>query len=229
MPEIIGYARCSKKEQNIGSQIKKLEDIGCTKIFYEKRSAVEKKGESILERPELKSCLASLKKGDVFVATAIDRVTRQVPELFKFTSVLEGVGADLKFLQYNIDTTTPMGKLFFYFLAIFAEMERNFIIERTNSGLEAARARGMLGGRPAKLTFKEKEMLFFLYKEGKYKRKELCEKFNIKETAFHKYLNEIQDAELEKKMKNTVIPEIKQLQSTSLENLIVTFKQTSLF
>jgi DNA invertase Pin-like site-specific DNA recombinase len=108
-------------------------------------------------------------------------------------------------------------------------MERNFIIERTHAGLEAAKARGMLGGRPAKLTFKEKEMLFSLYKEKKYKRIELCERFDLDKSTFHRYLNEVQAAELERKIKENKAPEIQPLQPANLENLIVTFKQTSLF
>lgn len=229
MGEMIGYARCSTKGQKLDSQIKKLEELGCKTIFHEKTSAVERSGESILKRPELNKCLASLKKGDLFVATAIDRVTRQVPELFKFTSKLEEAGADLKFIQYDIDTTTPMGKLFFYFVAIFAEMERNFTIERTQAGLAAARAKGRLGGRPIKLTLKEKEMLFFLYNENKYKREELCERFNIGISTMHKYINEVIALEKTKHTEEIKMPEIKTVIPISTDDLIITFKQNSLF
>jgi DNA invertase Pin-like site-specific DNA recombinase len=229
MGEMIGYARCSTQGQKLDSQIKKLEDKGCTKIFYEKISAVEKSGESILKRPELKKCLASLNKGDIFVATAIDRVTRQVPELFKFTSKLEEAGADLKFIQYDIDTTTPMGKLFFYFVAIFAEMERNFTIERTQAGLAAAKARGKFGGRPAKLTFREKEMLFDLYKNHNYTRTELCVKFKLHFVTFHRYLKQIEDFQSASLVQNDKGVIIQPLPQCEVNDLIVTFKQNSLF
>jgi len=33
-------------------------------------------------------------------------------------------------------------------LAVLAEMERELIVERTQAGLQAARKRGMVGGRP---------------------------------------------------------------------------------
>lgn len=41
----------------------------------------------------------------------------------------------------NIDTTTPTGKLMFHIIAALAEFERVVISERTQAGLEAARAR----------------------------------------------------------------------------------------
>lgn len=48
-----------------------------------------------------------------------------------------------------------MGKLFFQFMAMMAEYERNMIQERTLDGLAAAGARGRKGGRPPKLTAKD--------------------------------------------------------------------------
>jgi DNA invertase Pin-like site-specific DNA recombinase len=51
----------------------------------------------------------------------------------------------LLLLTESIDTTTPTGKLTFDVFAALAEFERDLIRERTNSGLEAARARAGRG------------------------------------------------------------------------------------
>jgi Resolvase, N terminal domain len=51
-------------------------------------------------------------------------------------------------LRENIDTTTPTGKFMFHIIGAMAEFERDVIRERTQAGLEAARARGRRGGRP---------------------------------------------------------------------------------
>ncbi|WP_431189201.1 recombinase family protein [Cytobacillus firmus] len=54
-----------------------------------------------------------------------------------FVSVVDG-----------IDTTTPVGRFFFRTMASIAELERDIIVERTQAGQKAARARGRVGGRP---------------------------------------------------------------------------------
>jgi hypothetical protein len=54
------------------------------------------------------------------------------------------------FISYtqNIDTTTPMGRLFYHVIGSFAEFEREMIVERVRAGLANARAKGKSLGRP---------------------------------------------------------------------------------
>src|SRR5262249_12304993 len=59
---------------------------------------------------------------------------------------------DLRVLHQGIDTTTPAGRLFFHLVGALAEFERDLISERTRDGLDAARARGRVGGRPRGMT-----------------------------------------------------------------------------
>ncbi len=54
-------------------------------------------------------------------------------------------------MQESIDTTTSRGKLIFHIFSALAEFERDLIVERTEAGLKAARARGRMGVRPALL------------------------------------------------------------------------------
>ncbi len=58
-------------------------------------------------------------------------------------------------LQQGIDTTTPAGRLQFHVFAALAEFIGDLISENTQEGLAAARARGRVGGRPAKLTVRQ--------------------------------------------------------------------------
>jgi DNA invertase Pin-like site-specific DNA recombinase len=64
----------------------------------------------------------------------------------EFRSIIEGV-----------DTTTPMGRLWYTLSAVFAENEREIIRERTIAGLAAARLRGRKGGRRFGLSDKAKQ------------------------------------------------------------------------
>ena len=64
----------------------------------------------------------------------------------------EREGIRLRSLQDGIDPSSVMGKAMLQIGAVFAEMERNLLRERTNAGLAAARARGRLGGRKPRLS-----------------------------------------------------------------------------
>jgi DNA invertase Pin-like site-specific DNA recombinase len=65
----------------------------------------------------------------------------------------------LKSLQDAIDTTTAGGMLIFHIMAALAEFERALIRERTQAGLNAARARGRQGGRPRKFTREQERQI----------------------------------------------------------------------
>ncbi len=58
-------------------------------------------------------------------------------------------------LTETIDTTTSGGRLIFHIFAGLAEFERSIIRERTKAGLESAKARGRLGGRPPAMQEKD--------------------------------------------------------------------------
>lgn len=77
----------------------------------------------------------------------MDRLGRSLKDLIEVVSELETRGIELRSLKENIDTSTPTGKLMFHLMAALAEFERDIIRERTQAGLEAARARGKKGGR----------------------------------------------------------------------------------
>ena len=61
----------------------------------------------------------------------------------------------MRALNMDIDTTTPNGELVYHILAGLAQWERRLIVERTKSGLAAARARGKVGGAKPKATDKQ--------------------------------------------------------------------------
>jgi DNA invertase Pin-like site-specific DNA recombinase len=60
----------------------------------------------------------------------------------------KGSGRRPRYLhQQAIDTTTPSGKAMFQMCGVFAEFERAMIVERVNSGLARAEAKGVKLGR----------------------------------------------------------------------------------
>jgi DNA invertase Pin-like site-specific DNA recombinase len=96
-------------------------------------------------------------------------------------------------LNDSIDTTTPQGKLTFHLFAALAEFEREIIRERTKAGLESARARGRVGGRPKGLTKEAKDKTIIastLYKQKQMSVSQICKHLGIAKSTFYKYLTE---------------------------------------
>jgi DNA invertase Pin-like site-specific DNA recombinase len=138
---LIAYARVSTADQNPELQVSALRSAGAVKIFTERASGRDR------DRPVLAECLQFLRKGDVLLFWKLDRLARSMIHLGQIAEDLHRRGVDLRCLTQPIDTTTSTGKLMFNILASFAEFERDVIVERTNAGLAAARARGKIGGR----------------------------------------------------------------------------------
>ncbi len=99
------------------------------------------------DRSGLKQAFEFARKGDTIVAWRLDRLGRSLKDLIVVIEVLETRKIELRSLQENIDTTTSGGKLIFQPVRALAEFERNLIRERTQAGLQAARARERRGGR----------------------------------------------------------------------------------
>ena len=118
----------------------------------EKRIYTDKASGFSAKRPGLLECLKAMDAGDVLCVWKLDRLGRSVPELLKTVERLRERGIELRSLTQAIDTTTPMGKMFFYMTAAFAEIERDLIVERTLAGQAAARERGVVFGRKSVMT-----------------------------------------------------------------------------
>ena len=103
-------------------------------------------------RPQLDKLREQLRPGDTVVAWRLDRLGRSIRHLIDVMSEFEEQGVGFRSLTENIDTTSPGGRLIFHVFAALAEFERDLIRERTQAGLEAARARGRQGGRPSSLS-----------------------------------------------------------------------------
>jgi len=143
---LIGYARVSTTDQDLSLQLDALKKAGCEKIFEDKASG------TLADRPGLESALSHLRKEDVLIVWKLDRVGRSLKHIVEFITKLNSREVQFRSLTESIDTTTAAGRFFFHITAALAQMERDLIAERTNAGLQAAKARGRLGGRRPKLS-----------------------------------------------------------------------------
>src|SRR5207249_11220126 len=104
---------------------------------------------------------------------------------------LSETGIGFKSLQENMDTTTSVGKLTFHLFGALAEFEREVIRERTHAGLQAARARGRLGGRPKLQALDPKKVALArkLYDDGHMPVQELCDTLHMSKATLYRYVN----------------------------------------
>lgn len=129
-----------------------------------------------------------LREGDIVVVWRLDRLGRGLKQLIALIEEFQQMGVGFKSLTESIDTTSAGGKFYFHVVGALAEFERNIIIDRTKAGLEAARARGRLGGRPKKLTEAQRQNVIDLYHSNKHTLKEICEIHGISKTTLYAYV-----------------------------------------
>src|SRR6516162_2897428 len=141
------HARVSTRDQDLSSQDAELRAAGCAKVFREKASGAK------TDRPELAKVIRRLEKDDVLVVVRLDRLARSTRDLLNVLDEVGKRGAGFRSLKDTwADTTTPHGKLMVTVLAGLAEFERSLIAARTGEGRKRAKERGVLFGRPHKMT-----------------------------------------------------------------------------
>ena len=180
---LIGYARISTQDQTLNLQKDALEKIGCNKIFTDTASG------SLVERKGLDEALEFVREGDMLVVWRLDRLGRSLKHLIETITSLSNRNIGFKSITENIDTTTSGGKLIFHIFGALAEFERDIIRERTQAGLQAARARGRFGGRPKALNPKKLSMAQALYNDKSNSISDICKALGISRATLYRYIN----------------------------------------
>ena len=183
---VVGYARVSTQEQNLERQIDALQQYGIDKLYTEKMSGVKKR------RPELDAMMERLEVGDTVVIESLSRLGRSTKDLLSLVDIMEEKGVKLISLKENIDTGSSTGRLLLTVLSALAQFERDVIVERTNEGLAAARARGRKGGRP-KVPDAKVQQAIKLYNTKEYSLREIENLTGVKPTTLYRRLNEEKD------------------------------------
>jgi DNA invertase Pin-like site-specific DNA recombinase len=180
----IGYTRVSTKEQNTDLQDSAMANAGVTRVYTDHGVSG-----TVADRPELAKALDRLDKGDTFVVWKLDRLGRNTKNVLAVIEDLIDRGVTFKSLTEQIDLSAgPMGKAMLTILAAFAELERATMVERTKAGLEAAKAKGKVGGRPAALDAKGLAKVRKLAASGDYTRKEIATMLGISPATVYRVL-----------------------------------------
>lgn len=182
MGHLLGYARVSTPEQDLALQLDALDAAGCWKVFRDVASGAK------TARPDLDSLLDQIRPGDTLVVWKLDRLGRSMQHLIDTVGMLRDRGVHFRSLTEGIDTATPTGKLVFHIFAALAEFERDRIIERTEAGLAAARARGRFGGRRKSLTQRQVLTLYRMYDSREHTVAEIAETLGTSRATVYREL-----------------------------------------
>jgi DNA invertase Pin-like site-specific DNA recombinase len=180
---IRAYARVSTADQNLDRQLDALKNYGIDVLYCEKMSGTKK------SRPELDRMMKEVEDGDTIVIESLSRLGRSVKNLAELMEMFNQRNIRLVSLKETIDTTTPTGKLLFTILSSLAQFERDVLVERTQEGLAAARARGRNGGRP-KTDESAVKKAVALYQTKQYSLKEIQELTGVSASTIYRAIKD---------------------------------------
>lgn len=183
--QLVGYGRVSTREQRLDRQTAALEQAGCTRIFSDKRSGRD------ADRPELRACFDYARAGDLVVVTELSRLGRSLSDLIALVGQLRERGIGFRSLSEAIDTSTPGGRLIFHIFASLAEFVRELIVDGTQDGLAAARARGQRLGRPLALTPQQVRQARLLLARPEESVASIARLLGISRTTLYKHVPEL--------------------------------------
>ena len=145
------YARVSTHDQQtLAMQMDAMHEFA-TRRGWIVMDAIKEIGSGAKDnRPKRQELLKAARRRqlDVIMVWKLDRWGRSLVDLMTTLHELTALGVGFVSLTEALDLTTPAGRAFAGFLAVFAEFERDLIRERVKAGITDARKRGKAHGRP---------------------------------------------------------------------------------
>lgn len=185
--EEVGYARVSDADnQSPDFQIALLKARGIPdeNIFVDMAS-----GRS-MKRPQLDLALKLMagRPGWTLVVYKLDRLGRNTKGLIELAEQFEQNQWNLVSITEHIDTRTAIGKAFFVFMAVFAQLESDLISERTKAGIARRAELGFPAGRRPKLSRRQFERLeAAILKEKDATIAQLAKRFDVAEVTVRQW------------------------------------------
>jgi DNA invertase Pin-like site-specific DNA recombinase len=179
---LVGYARVSTQDQDLSLQLDALHAAGCDKVYTEKASGAQR------DRAQLQAALEYMRGKDTLVIWKLDRLARSLKQLIETVEDLGARDIGLRSLTESLDTTTSGGTLVFHLFAALAEFERSMIRERTRAGLQAARRRGRLGGRPPALTSQDLTEAKALLRDPAITVEQVAKRLGVASSTLYRHL-----------------------------------------
>ena len=97
------------------------------------------------DRDDLQRALNAARAGliDVLLVYRVDRFSRNLRDMVTLLDELDQCGVVFRSATEPFDTSTPMGRMLVQMLGMFAQFERDTIIDRVIGGMERKAAKGL--------------------------------------------------------------------------------------
>lgn len=201
-----GYVRVSSKDQNEDRQLIAMQEFGVpsSNIVIEKQSGKD------FNRPIYRKLVSKLKPDDVLVVKSIDRLGRNYEEIIEeWRNITKNKKAAIVVMDMPLlDTRTGRdltGKLIadivLELLSYVAQTEREFIHQRQQEGIAAAKARGVHFGAKPKKRPPQYDKCFMQWKQGLISARKAAKRCRVTHKTF---LNWTQSTEKEMTLKKAI-------------------------
>lgn len=175
---IYGYTRVSTHEQNCDGQKNVISRyVTDHKLIVDEWIDLEMSSRKSTAQRRIDELLDRLISGDTVIVSELSRLGRSIKEtLNTIETILQKKQSRLILIKQNMDlnpqdSTNITNKVLITIFSMMAELERDFISERTKEGLRARVAKGVKLGKPKgtlqdSMYDKDQEKIFHLHKLG---------------------------------------------------------------
>jgi len=175
---IYGYVRVSTHEQNFESQKNLISRYGMDhKLIIDEWIELEISSRKSMAQRRIDELLEKLSPKDIVIVSELSRLGRSIKEtLHIIETILHEKQSRLVLIKQNLDlnpkdTNNVVNKVLITVFSMMAELERDFVSERTKEGLRARVSQGIKLGKPKgtlqdSMYDKDQEKIFHLYKLG---------------------------------------------------------------
>ncbi|WP_299656283.1 recombinase family protein [uncultured Jannaschia sp.] len=149
MARTFAYLRVSTAGQTTETQKQQIATAGIEVEDYRIMAETISGSVEAMKRPGFARLVDRLEPGDLLVVTKMDRLGRNAIDVISTIERLGEMSVRVKSLDLgDADLTSAAGRMVTHILNVVAQFERDLIRERTQAGVDRARAQGKRLGRP---------------------------------------------------------------------------------
>jgi DNA invertase Pin-like site-specific DNA recombinase len=175
---IFGYVRVSTQDQSVESQKNSISRYCIDqKMMVDEWIELEMSTRKSTAHRRIDELLNKLSPSDIVISSELSRLGRSIKEtLNTIETIIQDKQARLILIKQNLDLNpnaknNVANKVLITIFSMLAELERDFISERTKEGLRARAAKGIKLGKPkgviqASMYDKDSEKILHLYQLG---------------------------------------------------------------